>query len=133
MDSSIHALNKSLELYEVDQIIMSPAMPIEFQGFTPFILTGSPLEGCNDSFFTDMSSLERSAYILFALLSILTSISVALTIFYNPKLRVHPSKLIGYMCMTEAASCFTSLIWVINPKNYICYFGLHYLFFWTTG
>ena len=56
MDSNfIHRVNQSLELYQVDPRFMSPAIPIDFQGFTPFILTGNPLEGCKN-FFDNMQA-----------------------------------------------------------------------------
>ena len=80
-----------------------------------------------------MTSAERGAYVGLAFTSILTSATVAVMILYNPKLRIHPSKLIGYMCLCEAASCFSALLWVINPLNYICYFGIHYLWHYTAG
>jgi hypothetical protein len=101
----------------------------------PFLLTGEALIGCDaENFDTTVdSNIERAAYSGIAILSIFSSIIVATMIFYNPKLRIHPSKLIGYMCLCEAASCFSALIWVINPKGYICYFGIHYLWFYTTG
>lgn len=99
-----------------------------------FFLTNTQLIGCTDVPNTGNTyNIERGSIVVLALISIITSISVALTIFYNPKLRIHPSKLIGYMCVCEAASCFSALIWVINPLNYICYFGIHYLWHWTTG
>lgn len=112
---------------------MSPAFPEEFP-LSGFIFTGAKLIGCETTFASnELSNPERASIVILALISIVTSISVALTIFYNPKLRIHPSKLIGYMCVCEAASCFSALIWVINPLNYICYFGIHYLWHWTTG
>jgi len=103
-----------------------------FEAFSPFVLTGTALIGCSESFSNDMSMLERGAYVIFAIISMITSLSVAVTIFYNEKLRLHPSKLIAYMCVCEGASCFSALIWVIDPRNYICYFGIHYLWRWTT-
>ena len=101
----------------------------------PYMLTGEALIGCSgESFNTTVdSNVKRAMYSGIALLSIFSSIIVATMIFYNPKLRIHPSKLIGYMCLCEAASCFSALIWVINPKQMICYFGIHYLWFYTTG
>jgi len=109
--------------------------PSKIHNFVPFFLTGTALIGCDYENFkqTDDSNLERAMYSGLAILSIFSSIIVATMIFYNEKLRIHPSKLIGYMCICEAASCFSSLIWVINPKSYICYFGIHYLWFYTTG
>lgn len=103
--------------------------------FTPFILTNEPLIGCDKSFTSskDFSSAETGAIALLALISISTSVTVGYTIFYNEKLRVHPSKLIGYMCICEAASCFSALIWVIDPRRYSCYFAWHYFFNYLTG
>ena len=110
-------------------------IPSVFREFYPFVLTGKILEGCNKTSqnSSDETNLENGFYAFIAILSICSSIIVALMIFYNPKLRIHPSKLIGYMCICEAASCFSALIWVINPRQYVCYFGLHYLWSYTTG
>jgi hypothetical protein len=107
----------------------------ELNPLPAFILSNTRLIGCEENQIgsNSLSNQERGTIVVFALASIVASLSVALTIFYNPKLRIHPSKLIGYMCICEAASCFSALIWVINPLNYICYFGLHYLWHWTTG
>lgn len=102
--------------------------------FAPFLFTGQKLEGCDATFSTnDITMYERGGYVFLALLSIFTSGLVAITIFSSPKLSSHPSKLIGYMCLCEAASCFSALVWVISPTTIICYFGLHYLWRWTTG
>jgi len=67
------------------------------------------------------------------MLSMVSTVFVALTIFYNKKLRVHPSQLIGYMCICEGLSCFNSVLWAIGPKEFICYFGLHYLYSYSLG
>jgi len=109
-------------------------IPAIFKEFYPFVLTGSPLKFCDQTSQKDANetNLENGFYAFIAILSICSSIIVALMIFYNPKLRIHPSKLIGYMCICEAASCFSALIWVINPRQYVCYFGLHYLWSYTT-
>jgi hypothetical protein len=107
-------------------------IPSVFREFYPFVLTGTPLKYCDQIKPKADGSLENGFYASIAILSICSSIIVGLMIFYNPKLRIHPSKLIGYMCMCEAASCFSALIWVINPRQYVCYFGLHYLWSYTT-
>jgi hypothetical protein len=102
----------------------------------PFFLSfnNTALEGCSDSFGGDnISMVERGFYVILALLSIVTSGLVAITIFSSPKLSMHPSKLIAYMCLCEAASCFSALVWVVKPTTIICYFGMHYLWGWTTG
>ena len=127
MDNSL--LNSTF--YKVD---ISPA-PDKIHNLIPFFLTGTALKGCNSSEFviSEDNNLQRAMYSGLALLSIVSSTIVATVIFYNEKLRIHPSKLIGYMCICEAASCFSALIWVINPKSYICYFGIHYLWNYTTG
>ena len=105
------------------------------QHFRPFFLLGnSPLEGCQSITYNDgeVSAPVRAIYSALSIVSMISSIFIAITIFYNPKLRIHPSKLIGYMAICEALSCFNALIWAINPLDFICYFGLHYMFNWTT-
>jgi len=56
------------------------------------------------------------------------SVLVALTIFYNKKLKVHPSPLIAYICMCEAISCFNGFIWAVSSPYVICYFNLLWIF-----
>ena len=80
----------------------------------------------------DLSMEEKAVQTSIAMISMFATVAVALTIFYNPKLRQHPSMLIGYMCICEALSCFNALVWAIHPIDYICYFGLHYLYSYTT-
>jgi hypothetical protein len=92
-------------------------IPSVFREFYPFVLTGAALKGCDKGKpINSDTNLENGFYAFIAILSICSSIIVALMIFYNPKLRIHPSKLIGYMCICEAASCFSALIWVIDPR-----------------
>jgi hypothetical protein len=67
-----------------------------------------------------------------AILSMIASIFVAFTIFYNKKLRKHPSKLIGLMALCEGISCFNALVWAVNPLDYICYLKLHLIFSLST-
>lgn len=113
----------------------TPATEHFKMAFRPFVLyANSPLQGCQDRTYDSdgMSSGVRGVYVSLALVSMITSIFIAITIFYNPKLRIHPSKLIGYMAICEALSCFNALIWAMNPLDFICYFGLHYLFSWTS-
>jgi hypothetical protein len=107
--------------------------------YRPFILAyiASNLEGCehlnesagNTTVF--LSPQLKGVYVSIAILSMVCSLFVALTIFYNPKLRIHPSKLICYMCICEGISCFNALVWAIGPLDIICYFGLHYAYKWT--
>jgi len=73
----------------------------------------------------------KAVYVVIGLVSMVSSVLVALTIFYNAKLRAHPSKLIGYMCISEGISCFNALVWAIGSFDISCYFGLHYLYSWT--
>ena len=54
-----------------------------------------------------------------------------MTIFSNKKLRTHPSILIGLISLFECISCYHSLVYAVNPMDFIEYFGLHYLFNWT--
>ena len=101
--------------------------------FMPFIL-GSTLRGCeNVDSGSKFFGIEETGFLAsLTLLSIAASLIVACTIFYNEKLSLHPSKLIGYMCLCEATQCFAALIWLIDPRQYSCYFGFHYLFHWLT-
>jgi len=70
-------------------------------------------------------------FTVLAVFSMFCACYVAYTIFYNAKLSIHPSKLIGYMCLCEGIASYNALIWAANPEVVICYFGLHYLFSWT--
>jgi hypothetical protein len=67
-------------------------------------------------------------YSAMAIPSILGSVLVALTIFYNKKLKVHPSPLIAYICICEAISCYNGLVWAVSSPYVICYFDLLYIF-----
>ena len=92
----------------------------------------SQLDGCSNITYGNtyyMSILGIFAFLAFV--SMLCATFIALTIFYNEKLRIHPSKLIGYMCLSEAMASFNALLWVANPETIICYFGLHYVFSWS--
>ena len=100
--------------------------------FRPFLFqTPSYLEGCSGTSAQSKAMWEKGVYTSIGLVSMVSSLFVALTIFYNPKLRIHPSKLIGFMCICEGISCFNALIWVIGPIDISCYFGFHYLYSWT--
>lgn len=99
--------------------------------FRPFIFQsgGSTLVGCNNADYgTDLNSAYKGVYTLIALVSMVSAIFIALTIFWNPKLRSHPSLLIAFMCICESISCFNSLIYAIGTTEFICYFALHYIF-----
>jgi hypothetical protein len=89
------------------------------------------LVGCKDLDAT-VTSPEIGLRAGVALLSMVFCSTIAITIFYNEKLRQHPSGLIGYIFVCEALSCFNALVWAIKPFNFICYFGLHYLYQYTT-
>lgn len=92
--------------------LLNNSMPLEFRPF--FLYSYSPLEGCQHMTYNESASpLVKSIYVSLSLLSMFCSIFIAITIFYNPKLRIHPSKIIGYMCVCEALSCFNALVWAI--------------------
>lgn len=87
------------------------------EGFqiNPFIFSSnSTLEGCENAFYNNLSDGIKALYAVIALISMVLSSFVALTIFYYPKLRIHPSKLIGYMAMCEAISCFNALVYAVG-------------------
>lgn len=105
---------------------------------SPVEFYSSDLEGCTDEVmeatsYINFTNLEIGFLSGLAVVSILTSATIATTIFYSKKLSMHPSKLIGYMCISEAIQSFQALIWLISPYKYACYFGWHYLLSWLTG
>ena len=73
----------------------------------------------------------RATYTTLAIISIISTLFVFMTIFSNKKLRTHPSILIGLISLFECISCYHSLVYAVNPMEFIDYFGLHYLFNWT--
>ncbi len=120
-----------MDNFYIENFTLAPDPLVKFR---PFILANSPLQGCQTvNYNTGTPQAVRGIIVSVALVSMFFSVLVALTIFYNPKLRIHPSKLIGYMCINEGLSCFHALIWTIGPIDFICYFGLHYLFAYTTN
>ena len=95
----------------------------------PELSQEDPIEYCEYTKNTDTE--EKGVYASLAIVSMTASIFVAWTIFYNKKLRQHPSSLIGYMALCEGISCFNALVWAVNPLDYICYLKLHIIFSWT--
>ena len=83
-------------------------------------------EGCNGWRY-DKGSIYYGLYAVVAIISMLACVFVVITIFFGKNLRQHPSTLIGYMCLCEALSCFNALVWAIDPHDFMCYFGNHYL------
>ena len=55
----------------------------------------------------------RLLYVALGSLSIVGLSFVAISIFYNDKLKDHPAPLIGYICLAEAIVCWCSLMKVI--------------------
>ena len=95
----------------------------------PFMFQGFKLDYCNMPFNGgNLSTQEKGIQTFLAMVSMVAAVFVAMTIFYNPKLKQHPSSIIGYMCICEALSCFNALVWAIHPLDFICYFGLHELY-----
>ena len=90
------------------------------------------LSGCESVSDGMLSDQEKAIYAGIGGVSMVAAVFVGVTIFYNKKLSTHPSMLIGYMSICEAISCFNCVLWAIGPIDYVCYFGLHYLFAWTT-
>jgi hypothetical protein len=95
----------------------------------PSMFASANKEYCDTDYsggeFQDFRDVGKGVFTALALLSMTASIYVALMIFYTPKLRQHPSTLIGFICLCEALGCFNALVGVINEKDFICYFGLH--------
>lgn len=63
-------------------------------------------------------------YSLFGILSMVSSILVAGTIFKVKKLQQHPNMLIAYLSIANFMSCWSLLIYIIGVPDFVCYFGL---------
>ena len=57
-------------------------------------------------------------------ISMLCSFLVAITIYTNKKLRVHPNMLIAYMSIANFGSCWSSIIYTIGTHHVVCYLGM---------
>lgn len=71
------------------------------------------------------SQVQRGIFSVLAILSIISLMVVAISIFRNKKLKAHPSPLIARICIAEAAMCWNALMEVYEPKMVICYMGLY--------
>ena len=77
------------------------------------------------------SSTANSEYALFliytlmAFCSIICLCIVALSIFYNKELRLHPSPIIAFICICEAIMSWNALIMYLTPKYVVCYANLY--------
>jgi hypothetical protein len=99
----------------------------------PFLFSSTPLDGCHLDYSIGELTTEQKGYSTgLAMASMLATVFVAAMIFSNKKLSQHPSNLIGYICICEALSSFNALVYTIHPMDFICYFGLHYVYTWTT-
>jgi len=59
------------------------------------------------------------------------SLFVASMIFSSKKLQVHPNRLIGFTCLSEAISSFNGAIWTMDTRQFITYMDLNQLLSWT--
>ena len=69
--------------------------------------------------------------ITLAFLSMMGSLFVASMIFSSKKLQVHPNRLIGFTCLSEAISSFNGVIYAMGTKTFIAYMDLNQLLSWT--
>lgn len=91
--------------------------PVHFFLEHAMLLAPSPLKACAEVSYEAGDSMgTKAVFAIIAFISMMCSLFVALTIFYNQKLSIHPSKLIGYICVCEAISCFNAMIWAIGPQ-----------------
>jgi hypothetical protein len=56
--------------------------------------------------------------------SMLCSFLVALTIYSNDNLKVHPNMLIAYMSIANLGSCWAAVIYTIGTPGIVCYLGM---------
>lgn len=69
--------------------------------------------------------------IFLAVCSMVGSLFVASMIFSSKKLQVHPNRLIGYTCLSEAVSSFNAVIWTMNTRYIVTYMDLNQFMAWT--
>jgi len=82
--------------------------------------------------YTDSEMQRRAVYTLIGFISIGAAVLISLMMIWNPKLMMHPNKLILYMCISEALGTYHALVATVGVKSFICYFGLHKIWIETT-
>ena len=80
----------------------------------------------------DPEEMRRRALVVGIGMMAITGCSlVVLFMRSNSSLNHHPNKLIYYMCLSEAISCYSCMIDQVNAKDFIEHFNLDRLFSWT--
>lgn len=69
--------------------------------------------------------------IFLAVCSMFGSVFVASMIFSSKKLQVHPNRLIGFTCLSEAISSFNGVIWTMNTRYLVTYMDLNQFLAWS--
>ena len=70
-----------------------------------------------------------AVFVILAMMSMITCLVVASTIYFNKPLRkAHPSLLIGLMCLSDSITCYSALVWQLNTVKFCCYFGIDKLY-----
>ena len=75
---------------------------------------------------------EKAIFFIFMMVSIISLMTVALTIFTSKKLNQHPSPLIARICIAEAMLAWNSFFKYFYPVLPICYLQTYKLLHWTT-
>jgi hypothetical protein len=85
-----------------------------------------------DDHHSKLQVAQAVGLIIFASLSMIAASFVAMLMYKNKQLMLHPNKLIFYMCISEAIAANASLYALISNKWVICYFNLNELYRATT-
>jgi len=59
-----------------------------------------------------------------AVISLICSLLVALTILFGNNMKSHPNKLIAYLSIANVGVTYTIFLWTVGTEDYVCYFGL---------
>ena len=70
----------------------------------------------------------KAMFAIVGSLSIIACMFVTISIFSVTKLRAHPNGMIGFISLFEGISTFHTVIWAVQPMEYIQFFGLQNLF-----
>ena len=70
-------------------------------------------------------TIENFFLIFLTFWSMVGSLFVASMIFSSKKLQVHPNRLIGFTCLSEAISSFNGVIWTMGTSRFISYMDLN--------
>ncbi len=67
---------------------------------------------------------QKKAYIGLGAFSMFCSFLVGLTYIFSKQIRAHPAQIVVMICFCECVAAYHLIIWSINPKQFVDFFGL---------